>query len=172
MQKAADSRQLFQLKLDAPIQAVVQLRGGDGCTCEGSSLLHPAKVGVANGVAIATGRQQPLPTVEDRLHVFIDRMQVVSDSKHTTENREVTGSTPVGATRVIITSPQKPSRSFYPRGFCFALVRGGFRVAPGFLRPIAGERSARPLSERGETRRPRRGAWAGLGPVGVGNGAK
>ena len=42
--------------------------------------------------------------------------------ERTTENREVTGSTPVGATRVIITSPQKPSRSFYPRGFCFALV--------------------------------------------------
>ena len=42
-----------------------------------------------------------------------------------TENREVTGSTPVGATRMIITSSQKPSRSFYPRGFCLALVRGG-----------------------------------------------
>ena len=46
--------------------------------------------------------------------------------ERTTENREVTGSTPVGATRVIITSPQKPSRSFYPRGFCFSLVRSIF----------------------------------------------
>lgn len=27
---------------------------------------------------------------------------------------------------MIITSSQKPSRSFYPRGFCFALVRGSF----------------------------------------------
>jgi hypothetical protein len=59
---------------------------------------------------------------------------------------------------VIITSPQKPSRSFYPRGFCFALVRCRFRVAPlGY--------SGRSLSERGDMRRPRHGAWAGLVPV-------
>ncbi len=35
---------------------------------------------------------------------------------HTTENREVTGSTPVGATRIIITVIQKPSPSFYMAG--------------------------------------------------------
>jgi hypothetical protein len=30
---------------------------------------------------------------------------------------------------MIITSSQKPSRSFYPREFCFSLVRAGFPVA-------------------------------------------
>ena len=71
---------------------------------------------------------------------------------------------------MIITSPQKPSRSFYPRGFCFVLVRGGFLTRGRALGAPVVERA-----QRVETARPdadslaSSAAWAGLEPVGVKN---
>ncbi len=69
--------------------------------------------------------------------------------ERTTENREVTGSTPVGATRVIITSPQKPSPSFYMAGVLLCPGEGRFSRWRIWLIPRA-------LSERSESTRLRR----------------
>lgn len=85
--------------------------------------------------------------------------------ERTTENREVTGSTPVGATRMIITSSQRPSRSFYPRGFRFSPGERRFpNRSPACGRPVV-ERAQRveaPLSDAAET--PPRGVCAGNVP--------
>lgn len=58
----------------------------------------PAKVGVAIGVALAIRGYPRLPATIATLHVGIGKYQAISGIGRTTENREVTGSTPVGAT--------------------------------------------------------------------------